>query len=203
LNAEVFLLAAKEIEGLNHPTDTIVPVWDLLVRIFHWSLVLFFFLAYFLDDDLIVIHSYAGYGVFLLLLFRLLWGFIGTVHAQFADFIPSPFVLRNYLRDLVRGYPERYLGHNPAGAAMIILLATSLLVTTLSGICLFALEGSGPLSETSVAHWPGGLLENIHNLFADLTLMMVVLHVGGVFLSSFMHRENLIKAMISGKKKRS
>ena len=175
-------------------------VWDPLVRIFHWSLACFFSLAWLLEDDWIQLHSHAGYTVALLVLFRLVWGVIGFDHARFSSFLTTPGRALSYLVRLVRGDAERHLGHDPAGSAMIFLLLISLLVTALSGVSLFAMEGSGPLADTRVASWPGPLFADIHHLFADVTLVLVVMHVAGVVLASLRRRENLIAAMITGRR---
>ena len=175
-------------------------VWDPLVRIFHWSLAFFFSLAWILEDDWIQLHSHAGYTVALLVLFRLVWGFLGFDHARFNSFLTTPGRALGYLLRLVRGGAERYVGHDPAGSAMIFLLLFSLLVTALSGVSLFAMEGSGPLAGTRVADWPGHLFADIHHLSADVTLVLVVIHVAGVLLASLRRRENLIVAMITGRR---
>lgn len=178
-----------------------LKVWDPLLRVFHWSLACFFLIAYCLEGDWIALHAHAGYTVALLVLFRLAWGFLGTTHARFSSFIASPQVLMDYLRDFLRLRAEPYTGHDPLGTLMIFALLMSLLVTTLLGMSLFAMQGSGPLPHALVANWSGALIESAHNLFANLTMILVVVHVAGVLLTSFMHRENLIAAMITGRKK--
>ena len=184
--------------SLNPPA----VVWDPLVRIFHWSLACFFCLAYFLDGDWPGLHSQAGYTVGLLVVFRIIWGFIGSEHARFPGFVTPPRATFAYLRTLLQRRPEAYVGHDPAGAMMILGLLTSLSITVLSGISLFAMEGSGPLAHTFVAHWPGGVMADVHGFFSEFTVWLVVAHVGGVLLTSRLNRENLIKAMITGRKKR-
>ena len=176
-------------------------VWDPLVRIFHWSLAFFFFLAYLLEGDRLNLHSHAGYTVALLVVFRLIWGIIGTRHALFSGFITSLARSLLYIRQLLSGTAESYMGHNPAGAVMILALLTSLLITAFSGMSLFAMEGSGPLAGTFISAWPGHLVEEIHEFFADFTLFLVVVHIGGVLFTSLRHRENLTKAMITGRKR--
>ena len=175
-------------------------VWDPLVRVFHWALAFFFILAYFLEGKGLKMHSYAGYTVVLLVLFRIVWGAIGTRHARFSDFLVKPDESIRYFIQLLRGNAKSHVGHNPAGAAMIVLMLFSLSITALSGISLFALEGSGPLANTFVSSWSGSLQENIHEFFADFSVALVIVHVIGVVYSSLVHRENLIKAMITGKK---
>lgn len=179
--------------------------WDPFVRIFHWSLVGFFFLAYCLEGDRLEVHSHAGYTVALLVVFRLVWGVVGSTHARFGDFVVGPAPTITYLKQLLRGGGRRYVGHDPAGAVMIWLLLASLLITTLSGMSLFALEGRGPLASTLVgsfiASWQGALVEDVHDFSADFTVWLIVFHVLGVLAASLLRRENLIVAMLTGRKK--
>ena len=176
-------------------------VWDPLVRLFHWSLAIFFCLAYFLEGEWLSMHSHTGYTVFLLVLFRVIWGTIGPRHAKFADFVTSPRASVVYLKQLLNGTAKRHIGHNPAGSAMIVALMITLSITALSGMALFATEGSGPLAATSIASWPEGVLAEIHEYFTDFTLVLVIVHMGGVILTSVRHKENLTRAMITGSKR--
>lgn len=179
-----------------------VTVWDPLVRIFHWSLVAFFFIAYLTEDDLLTVHVYAGYAVAGLVAFRLLWGIIGTRHARFTDFVTGPGAVKRYLGRLFTGRAPHYLGHNPAGAAMIIALLLSLILTTFTGAVLIAGDGHGPLAGTFFAGLSGDSFEEMHEFFANFTLFLVGLHVLGVVVSSFLHRENLVRAMVTGRRHR-
>lgn len=180
-------------------------VWDPLVRIFHWSLLVFYFLAYFLQADRLDLHSHAGNTVALLVGFRLVWGVIGARHARFSQFVAGPARALAYLRQLVRNQSKHYAGHNPAGAMMILMLLFSLLVTAFSGMFLLAMEGSGPLADTMVSPYisalPGLQVQKIHTFFADFILLLVILHVIGVVASSIRHGENLTLAMITGRKR--
>ncbi len=127
-----------------------INVWDPLVRIFHWSLVLAFSVAYLSGEEESDIHIYSGYIILGLLVFRLLWGFVGTRYARFSDFIYSPRAILQYSKDLISGSPKHYIGHNPAGAAMIFALLLSLVVVTYSGLKVYAIEeGAGPLAQQS------------------------------------------------------
>ncbi|HJL60379.1 MAG TPA: cytochrome b/b6 domain-containing protein [Pseudomonadales bacterium] len=177
-------------------------VWDPLIRIFHWSLTFFFFLAYLLEGDWPALHSHAGYTVALLIIFRMVWGMIGSMHARFSDFITTPSIALTYFKRLLTSKNETYIGHNPAGAAMILALMTCLLITAFSGISLFAMEGSGPLANTIVASWSGYWLEEVHDFFANFTLFLIVLHTCGVLFTSYRSQENLTRAMITGRKRR-
>lgn len=181
-----------------------IRVWDPLVRFFHWSLASAFLIAFITEEDLLSVHSWAGYLILALLTIRFIWGFIGSTHARFSDFIYRPATIRSFLKDTLRLRARRYIGHNPAGGAMVILLMLSLLITATSGMLLFgAEEQAGP-----VAHWfaqSGSAwadpLEDVHEFFANLTLLLVIIHVGGVIVESLIHRENLVSAMISGFKR--
>ena len=179
-----------------------VKVWDILVRIFHWSLVLFVSVLFITEDDFLSIHSYAGYTVLLLLGFRIVWGFIGTYHARFSSFITTPKAAINYLKEEIAGDAKRYIGHNPAGAIMIFGLIITLILTAFTGMATIATEGKGPLADTFIASFSGELLGEIHGLFTNVLLLLVILHIGGVIFSSLAEEENLIKAMITGRKRK-
>lgn len=180
---------------------TQIKVWDPVVRFFHWSLVSAFLIAYITEEDLLTVHTWAGYLIAGLLVIRIIWGFIGTHYARFSDFIYSPSTIILFLKNTLSLRAKRYLGHNPAGGAMVILLIISLLLTTTSGILLLGAEDqAGP-----VAHWftrAGGFwgkaLEELHEFFANFTLLLVFIHIAGVIVESLIHKENLASAMLNG-----
>ncbi len=180
-----------------------IRVWDPLVRFFHWSLVSAFTIAFITEEDLLSVHVMAGYLIVVLLGIRFVWGFIGTQHARFSDFVYSPANIMRFLKDTLTLRARRYLGHNPAGGAMVILLMLSLLVTTLSGVLLYGAEDmAGPaasLFSQPTGAW-GGVIEAVHELFANFTLLLVGIHVVGVLVESLIHKENLVSAMLSGLK---
>jgi cytochrome b len=182
-----------------------VVVWDPLVRVFHWSLVASFTLAYLSGEgEMLDLHAWSGYGIGGLILFRLLWGMVGSRHARFADFVFTPATVLTYGRDLLRGQAQRTLGHNPLGGAMVIALLLMLALATLSGIVLYgATEAAGPLAGMlrGTSHGFGEVLEEVHEFFSNFTLILVALHIGGVLASSLLHRENLVRAMITGRKR--
>ncbi|MBR9883782.1 MAG: DUF4405 domain-containing protein [Oceanospirillales bacterium] len=177
-----------------------VKVWDPLVRIFHWSLVGFFTLAWITADEVQVLHEWSGYAIAALVGFRLVWGLIGTRHARFASFVHGPERVKDYLKRLFSGRPRHYVGHNPAGGWMVLALLLGLSMLTLSGMALVATEGDGPLAATWVAGLSEHLVKEVHEFFANLLLAMVGVHLAGVLVSSLLHRENLVRAMITGRK---
>jgi len=165
-------------------------VWDIFVRVFHWGLAASFILAWVTGDDWKALHLWAGYSAAALIAMRLIWGVVGTPHARFSQFVKSPLVVANYLKDIVTGQEVRHLGHNPAGGAMIVAL-----LATLIGLCI-----SGWLMTTD-AFWGSEMMEDIHETLANLALTLVGLHVAGVLWASFRHHENLIRAMVTGRKR--
>ena len=184
-------------------SQKMVKVWDPLVRIFHWSLVSAFFIAYFTEDDFLTLHVYAGYLIGGLLAFRLIWGFIGSRYARFSNFVKLPEEVWAYIKSILTTHPKRYLGHNPAGGAMVIALLFSLVMVTVSGIVLYGIEESaGPLaaSLSGAGEVWEDIAEGLHEFFANATLALVFFHVLGVLMASLQHKENLVKAMVDGSK---
>ncbi|MFV9616116.1 MAG: cytochrome b/b6 domain-containing protein [Gammaproteobacteria bacterium] len=195
-----------------------IRVWDPLVRIFHWSLVLAFSMAYLSGDEENNLHLYTGYVVFALIGFRILWGLVGTRFARFSNFVYSPGAVIKYIKDSVAGRPKHYIGHNPAGGAMVIALILSLIVVTYSGLKVYAIEeGAGPLAQPFIEvsfirsayasenkheeHAEEEFWEEIHEGFANFVLFLVIVHIAGVIIVGRLHDENLIKGMITGDKK--
>ncbi len=164
-----------------------VAVWDILTRLFHWSLVISFTIAY-LTEDLETLHSVIGHIVGGLILWRIVWGFIGPKTSRFSDFITSPFVAVRYAFALLAGRSERHIGHSPAGGAMIIALLVVILGAVVTGIML---EQIGEID------W----IEDLHEVLANISVALIFFHVGGVVLASFAHGENLVRAMITGRKR--
>lgn len=185
-------------------TSKRVKVWDPLVRIFHWSLVAAFAVAFVTEDDWMRLHALAGYVVTSLLVFRVMWGFVGTRHARFTDFVRRPRVVLEYLRSLIRSGARRYLGHNPAGGAMIVVLLLMLTLTALSGMVVYAIgDKAGPLAGWFLGTpvWWEKIFGELHEGLANTTLFMVFVHVGGVLIESLRHRENLVRSMWTGFKR--
>lgn len=165
-----------------------VRVWDPFVRVFHWGTVLLFTATYF-SPDWKWLHEPLGYAVLGLVVARILWGLVGSRHARFTDFVRHPRHVLTYLRALRRGEAPRYLGHNPAGGAMVVILLGMLVVVA----------GSGWMSETD--RWFGvPWVDHLHHISAHLLMLLVGVHLLGVIVSSVLHRENLVLAMLTGRK---
>jgi len=181
-----------------------IKVWDPLVRLFHWSLVLAFAVAYLTEDDFLIPHVWAGYLILGLLLFRIFWGLVGSHYARFSNFIYSIDTIKTYLKDTLALRGKRYLGHNPAGGAMIIMLIISLLLTGFSGLAIYGIEEkAGPLASSfgQLDHFWEEIFEEGHEFFANFTLVLIFIHIGGVIFESILHRESLVKAMLNGYKR--
>lgn len=175
--------------GGGMPPET-VRVWDPLIRIFHWSLAALFFFAFLTGDEWDKAHETAGYAIAGLVAFRILWGFAGTRHARFSDFIYHPLTVLAFLKDSVFLRAKRYIGHNPAGGAMVIALLGLIATTATTGYLM-----------TTDAFWGVDWVEEVHKTAAFTTLGMVGLHVAGVILASLEHGENLAKSMFTGRKR--
>lgn len=175
--------------AVSEPATRKILVWDVPVRVFHWLMVLSFAGAYLTAESerWRLLHVTLGYTMAGLVAFRILWGLMGTRHARFASFVRGPAAVLRYLGAIVRGQPEHHTGHNPAGALAIVALL---------GLTL-AVAASGWATYNDVAgHW----LEEAHEVAANVMLAIVGLHVAAVLFSSWLHRENLIGAMINGRK---
>ena len=164
-------------------------VWDAPVRVFHWLMVASFAGAWLTAESerWRLIHVTLGYTMAGLVVFRILWGLVGTRHARFSSFVRGPRAAARYLASLLRGRPERHAGHNPAGALAIVALL---------GLTL-AVVASGWATYNDLF---GGGLEEAHEAAATAMLAVVGVHVAGVLLGSWLHRENLVGAMITGRK---
>lgn len=200
-----------------------IKVWDVFVRLFHWVLAAAFFLAYATEGKPRWIHVNAGYLIGVLVVLRVLWGFIGSRHARFSDFIRSPREVFRHLKDVALFKARRYLGHDPAGGAMIVALLAFLSLTVISGMQLHgAKDKAGPFASLTLPALEqsvfadggekkrhggegkeerGEWLEEVHEVFANITLLLSLIHIGGVLLVSLETRENLIRGMISGCKR--
>lgn len=197
-------------------TPAVVRVWDPYVRLFHWTLVAAFAVAWLSAEESSELHEVAGYAVAALLAFRVVWGLIGSRYARFGQFVKGPGETLSYLGAMTRGKERRHLGHNPAGAAMILALLVALAGTAWTGWKLEEADavamttGLPQIVATAMAdddeggeRGQGGesAMEELHEVFANLALVLIGLHVAGVALASVRHRENLPRAMVTGDKR--
>jgi len=167
-----------------------VKVWDPLVRVFHWGLVLSFAVAWLSSDHGRTLHQWAGYAAGSLIAMRIVWGLLGTRYARFAQFVRNPVAALGYLGDVAAGRERRYIGHNPAGGLMIVALIVAMAALATTGWMM-----------TTTQFWGYEWVEDAHELLAELMLWLVGLHLAGVALASLRHRENLVVAMLTGRKR--
>jgi cytochrome b len=191
-----------------------IVVWDPFVRVFHWCLAASVIIAWFTDEPL-WLHTWLGYTAAGLIVLRVIWGFAGPERARFSSFVRGPRVVLQYAFDLIRLSANHYVGHSPAGGAMIVALLFMVTVTTITGMADLAAErGQGPLAgflAQTVQSAAAGehekekreepFLKEVHETAANITMVLVILHLAGVGLASFAHRENLVRAMITGRKR--
>lgn len=168
-----------------------VRVWDPLVRIFHWSLVGLFAFSFVTGDEWESAHVKSGYVIAALIAFRLVWGLVGSRHARFSDFVYSPKTVLRYIGDMVRFRAKRYVGHNPAGGMMVLALLAMISVIASTGYMM-----------TTDAYWGVEWVEDVHKASVYLTIGLIVLHVAGVIFASIEHKENLVRSMVTGRKRR-
>ena len=216
--------SSETIRATSRPASTLV--WDPLVRFGHWALVAAFAVAYLSAEEEAggadPLHVWGGYIVGAIVVLRVLWGFVGPQHARFSDFVRGPLVALAYFLDLIYGRARRYVGHSPAGGAMVIALLVCLAATVATGLIAYGEEGKGPLAVVMVtdanangneaghralAEKRGGEAEStigeLHALMANITVALVVAHIFGVVVASVVHKENLVLAMITGRKRRA
>jgi cytochrome b len=167
-----------------------VKVWDLPLRLSHWAMALCVLVAWFTPNTYDTLHRSAGYGVLMLTLFRLVWGFAGTRYSRFPNPLRTFRVLPGYLRNVGRGRARRYLGLNPAGSAMSI---TMLLLLAMSGI-------SGWMQVT-VRFFGVAWVQDTHTCTSYAVILVALVHVVGVLVMSVRQKENLVRAMITGWKR--
>ena len=211
-----------------------IKAWDIAIRVFHWALVGCFAIAFISSEDSPKLHVIFGYSVLLLVLFRIFYGFGGTKYARFSDFLCPPAQIADYLKGLLIRKPKHYVGHNPAGGLMIVILLLSLWSLTLTGLKAYGVKGHGPFAKHEISFMTNAFAdsddkedrdkhnshnrrsqknhrteknekdefwEEVHETIAHFTLFLISIHVLGVLVSSLVHRENLIKAMITGRKR--
>ncbi|MCX7144394.1 MAG: cytochrome b/b6 domain-containing protein [Proteobacteria bacterium] len=178
-----------------------ILVWDLPLRLFHWSLVVLVvtsFVSAKIGGNAMQVHLLAGYAILALLLFRILWGLLGGTHARFASCVRSPLAVIAYLKALKQDQAEHHLGHNPAGAWSVILMLLALLAQAATG--LFAnddISTEGPLAKL-VSKALSDRITGIHHLNVKLLLALIGLHLSAIAFYFFYKRENLVKPMLTG-----
>ncbi len=167
-----------------------IRVWDPFVRAFHWALALSFAVAWFSSEDMERLHEAAGYVAGALVAARIVWGFVGPPYARFSQFVRSPATVLGYLKAIADGSEPRFIGHNPAGGAMIIVLLVAMAAATATGWLL-----------TTDAFWGSTAAQHVHSIVAHGVALLVLAHLAGVALASIRHRENLVRAMVAGVKR--
>jgi len=178
-----------------------IYVWDPFVRLFHWTLVVAFTVAYLTEDDLLNVQFWAGCLVGGLVVVRVIWGFVGPEHARFSDFVYAPGDAVRYLRDLLLFRAKRHLGHSPGGGVMVLLLLVLLAATVVTGLVVYGGEQqAGPLAGMFTKEF-GESFEEVHEVVANITLAFIIAHVAAVVFASFAHRENLVRSMVTGYKR--
>jgi len=167
-----------------------VIVWDLPLRIYHWALAASVLIAWCTANIFDLVHEIAGYAVIVLLVFRLFWGFAGNRYSRFRNFVRPLRTVLSYLRQMTRGETGRYLGLNPAGAAMAVALLALLAISSVSGWMQITERYFG-------VEW----VERVHTWSSNLVLILAMVHVLGVALMCALQRENLVRAMFTGRKR--
>jgi cytochrome b len=185
----------------DHPAQ--IPVWDLPTRLFHWLLVVLVAVSFatgVIGGNAMTYHEYSGFAILVLLVFRIVWGFVGSRASRFSDFVKGPAAVWRYATALFRGDPERCLGHNPMGGWSVLALLLALLIQVVTG--LFANDDiitEGPLYmwvSKPVSDW----LTRVHRINRFLVVALVATHLSAVLFYLWGKGENLIKPMITGKK---
>ncbi len=182
-------------------------VWDLFVRVFHWSLVVSFTLTYVaVEYGYDEIHEWLGYFLTVLITVRIIWGFVGSKYARFSTFIfPVSEYIENFKAILTSKHQKHYMGHNPLGGAMVFALITGLVVLSFSGLVLLGWsEYTGPVWALAipVSEGFGSTIEFIHYKLPEVMLFLIGAHILGVFVAMKQHRENLVRSMFNGYKKK-
>lgn len=187
---------AREAEGVAPSAGNLpvpgasVRVWDIVVRLFHWTVVTGCVLNLFILDDGGLAHEVVGYIVAAALAVRVIWGFVGTRHARFADFVPTPTRLRSYVMALMKGREPRTLGHNPAGAVMMLALMVLLAGVSITG-WMMGLD----------TFWGEEWVEDLHGILANSIMVLSLLHAAAALFESWRHSENLVWSMVTGRKR--
>ncbi|MGQ0835410.1 MAG: cytochrome b/b6 domain-containing protein [Gammaproteobacteria bacterium] len=167
-----------------------IRVWDPLVRVGHWLLVATVLVAWLTRHAPGASHEWIGYGSLAIVAVRIVWGICGPRHARFAQFVRSPRETLRYFRAILARSEPRYVGHNPLGGWMIVALLLTVALVGLTGWLY-----------TTDRFWGVEWVERLHGMLTDVLIALVTLHVIGVGFSSLRHRENLVAAMVHGRKR--
>ncbi len=188
----------------SSPSSHQVQVWDGAVRVFHWLLVLliiFMWRSGTVKGEWLTYHFYAGYAILALLVFRIIWGFVGGTHARFADFVYGPAAIVTYIKTLPSRTAAKFAGHNPLGGWSVVLMILCLAVQVGTG--LFAnnddLAMEGPLAKL-VRGDTSNFLTHIHHINFNILLALIAVHIGAVLYYLIYKKENLIAPMWHGRK---
>ena len=168
-------------------TTTQIRVWDAPTRVFHWLLVLSFAGAYLTSESerWSLVHITLGYTLGGLLAFRFFWGFVGTRYARFTSFVKGPSEVLQYAKSMATLKPKHFVGHNPLGAVAIVLLIVSGIAIVVTGYAAFNEIG-------------GEWVAELHEVASHIMLILVGIHIVGVIAASWLHKENLARAMVNG-----
>jgi cytochrome b len=194
----------KETEAQGGTPVQGVKVWDVPTRLFHWSFavcVILLIITGKTGGDAMEWHERLGYITLGLLLFRVVWGFVGSQHARFASFLRGPEEVKRYLQDLIKGRTKPSVGHNALGGWSVLSMLA--LIGTQVGTGLFAHDGimlSGPLAHT-VSETLSSALTTVHRTISNLILIAIGLHVCAIAFYVFVKKDNLVMPMISGYKR--
>jgi len=181
-------------------TERIVRVWDVPTRLFHWALVILILVCWFTGEEegfVGAVHRYAGEATAGLLVFRVIWGFVGGERARFSDFAAGPGAIASHIKSLFSRTPARHLGHNPLGGLAVFLLLLNVAVIVAAGLFSSGEGRSGPFAGL----W-GLELSEIHEVSFRVLQGLVVVHVLGVVIETLRTRDTLVPAMITGAKRR-
>lgn len=191
---------AKSTSNTDTPQAKSIPVWDPLLRLYHWVLAAAVITAWLTAEDHNLLHIWSGYIVGSWVIFRVIWGVIGPKHARFLDFVRGPRAALRYLNSLRQGQAQSYTGHNPAGGLMTLTLLGVLGLQVVLGLIILAHHDEGLWAHTAMAALYSHALKEGHEFIGNAILCLVACHLIGVAVSSWRHRENLVKAMITGRK---
>jgi len=177
-------------------------IWDFPTRLFHWALACSFAVAWLTaeSDPWLAVHVFCGYLMLGLVAFRVVWGFAGSHFSRFASFGFSPKGAFAYLKEVLAGRAARFVGHNPTGSLAIYLLLALVLAIGASGILTLGAEERHGLAAGWFSFAQSHLFRQVHELAANLMLLLVGVHIAGVVVESFVHKENLARAMVNGLK---